>query len=101
MIVAARLVMAAARLRRAPAMGTRLSHCCIGGLPGVVVGPAPAPGGRIPVQRPGMSSGHSAGGTRRRRAQTLPLTCNDMKCTVGSYAKHRSHTVDRRRTGEG
>jgi hypothetical protein len=30
MIVAARLIMAAERLRRAPAMGTRLSHCCIG-----------------------------------------------------------------------
>jgi len=30
MIVIARLVMAAERLRRAPAMGTRLSHCCIG-----------------------------------------------------------------------
>ena len=30
MIVMARLVMAAERLRRAPAMGMRLSHCCIG-----------------------------------------------------------------------
>jgi hypothetical protein len=71
MIVAARLVMAAARLRRAPAMGNEVEPLLHRGLPGVVAGPAPAPCGRISVQRPGKSSGHSAGGTRRRRAWAL------------------------------
>ena len=70
MIVMARLVMAAERLRRAPTMGKTLSNCCIGDSL-VEEGSAPTPCGRVPVQRPGRSSGHSAGETRRRRAWSL------------------------------